>query len=123
DPHAPGSGPIPARRPIVLDLFPRSRESGYYGDITRTVVKGRPDSRTLSAYLAVQTAQAMAIGMIRAGVDGSRTHSRIQEFVTAAGFPTRERGLLREGFFHGTGHGLGLELHEPPWLSRRRCIL
>jgi Xaa-Pro aminopeptidase len=123
DPHAKGSGPLPANRPIVLDFFPRSRTSGYYGDITRTVVKGRADSRTRAAFLAVQTAQEMAIGMIRAGVDGSAVHSRIRRFFEKAGFPSRGRGAHREGFIHGTGHGLGLELHEHPTLGNSSCPL
>jgi Xaa-Pro aminopeptidase len=123
DPHEPGNGPLPANRPIVLDLFPRSRTTGYYGDITRTVVKGKADSRTRAAYLAVLTAQELGVRMIRAGVDGSAIHGRIRDFFRAAGFPLRERGPVREGFIHGTGHGLGLELHEPPSLGKKRCVL
>jgi Xaa-Pro aminopeptidase len=123
DPHAKGSGPLPANRPIVLDLFPRSRVSGYYGDITRTVVKGQSDERTRSAYRAVLAAQALGVGMIRSGADGMAIHSRIREFFAASGFPLRKKGLLREGFIHGTGHGLGLELHEPPSLGNWSCRL
>jgi len=112
DPHAQGKGPLKARSPIVLDLFPRSRSTGYYADITRTVVKGRASDRVLSAFLAVATAREMALGTIRAGVDGATVHGRISDFFRKAGFPSVERGPVREGFCHATGHGLGLELHE-----------
>ena len=61
--------------------------------------------------------------MIRHGVDGSAVHSRVRRFFAEAGFPARQRGTLREGFIHGTGHGLGLELHEHPTLGSRRCLL
>ncbi len=119
DPHAKGTGPLPAHRPIVLDFFPRSRTTLYYGDVTRTVVKGRSDPRTRSAFLAVLAARNIGIRMVRAGVDGSAVHGCIQEFFRRAGFPLKTRAAIREGFIHGTGHGLGLELHEPPSLGLR----
>ncbi len=123
DPHSRGSGPLRARRPIVLDLFPRSRSTHYYADITRTVVKGRADDRTRAAFLAVLTAQELACEMVRAGVDGSAVHRRVCAFFGRTGFPASTRRGVREGFFHGTGHGLGLELHEYPHVSNRRCPL
>jgi Xaa-Pro aminopeptidase len=118
DPHQRGSGPLPAHRPIVLDFFPRHRRSGYYGDLTRTVVKGRADARTHRAFQAVLEAQRLAIRLIRHGADGSEIHARVCRFFEAAGYPVRRTERRREGFFHGTGHGLGLELHEPPELGR-----
>jgi Xaa-Pro aminopeptidase len=123
DPHDKGRGPLPAHRPIVLDFFPRSRTSGFHGDITRTVVKGRADARTRAAFLAVATAQRLALAMLRAGTDGSEIHRRVGEFFTRAGFANRGRGAAREGFIHGTGHGLGLDLHEFPPVSARKCRL
>ena len=123
DPHAQGKGPLKARSPIVLDLFPRSRSTGYFADITRTVVKGRAGDRILSAFLAVATAREMALGTIRAGIDGAAVHGRISDFFRKAGFPPVERGPIREGFCHATGHGLGLELHEYPSISGRRRVL
>ena len=123
NPHERGTGPLPAHRPIVLDFFPRSRATGYYGDITRTVVKGRADSRIRAAFLAVATAQEMALKMVRAGTDGATIHGRICDFFREAGFPPRRRGPVREGFIHATGHGLGLDLHEYPPVSARHCNL
>lgn len=123
DPHAQGKGPLKAHSPIVLDLFPRSRSTGYYADITRTVVKGRAGDRVRSAFLAVATAREMALDTIRAGIDGAVVHGRISDFFRKAGFPPVERGLIREGFCHATGHGLGLELHEYPSFSSRSQVL
>jgi Xaa-Pro aminopeptidase len=118
DPHQRGTGPLPAHRPIVLDFFPRHRLNGYHGDLTRTVVKGRADSQTQRAYQAVLEAQRLAFQLIRHGAEGSKVHERICRFFEAAGYPMRRTERRREGFFHGTGHGLGLELHEPPDLGR-----
>ena len=118
DPHHRGAGPLPAHRPIVLDFFPRHRVNGYYGDLTRTVVKGRADAKTQRAFQAVLEAQHLAIKLIRHGAEGSGIHGRICRFFDAAGYPMRRTERRREGFFHGTGHGLGLELHEPPELGR-----
>ncbi|MCI0567689.1 MAG: Xaa-Pro peptidase family protein [Acidobacteria bacterium] len=118
DPHHRGTGPLPAHRPIVLDFFPRHRTNGYHGDLTRTVVKGRADSKTHRAFQAVLEAQRLAFRLIRHGAEGSEVHGRVCRFFEAAGYPMRRTEKRREGFFHGTGHGLGLELHEPPDLGR-----
>jgi len=118
DPHHRGAGPLLAHRPIVLDFFPRHRLTGYYGDLTRTVVKGRADAWTHRAFQAVLAAQDLAIRLTRHGADGSEIHARVCRFFEAAGYPVRRTERRREGFFHGTGHGLGLELHEPPELGK-----
>jgi Xaa-Pro aminopeptidase len=123
DPHHRGAGPLRAHRPIVLDFFPRHRLTGYYGDITRTVVKGRADEPTRRAYGAVRRAQQLAFGLIRHGAEGADIHARLVEYFERTGFPVRRGGRRREGFFHGTGHGLGLELHEPPGIGARPAML
>jgi Xaa-Pro aminopeptidase len=119
DPHERGRGPLRAHRPIVLDLFPRSRTTGYYGDITRTVVKGAPDARTRRAYLAVAEAVRLARGEVAPGVSCAAIHRRVEGFFERAGFPVSRRPGASEGFFHGTGHGIGLDLHELPHVSPR----
>ncbi|HEV8374655.1 MAG TPA: Xaa-Pro peptidase family protein [Candidatus Polarisedimenticolia bacterium] len=119
DPHCPGSGPLVARRPIVLDFFPRHRATGYYGDLTRTVVKGRADGPTLRAFEAVSEAQRLAFKLVRHGADAAGVHASLSKFFEAAGYPARMGEKRREGFFHGTGHGIGLELHEAPVVGRR----
>jgi Xaa-Pro aminopeptidase len=117
DPHHRGSGPLLAHRPIVLDFFPRHRDSGYYGDVTRTVVKGKASPVVRRAFEAVREAQKWAFRLIRHGAEGSDVHRRLCKFFEAAGYPIHRGERRREGFFHGTGHGLGLELHEAPTLG------
>ncbi len=117
DPHCIGSGVLKAHWPIVLDVFPVSLTSRYYADITRTVVKGRPSDKVKKMYRAVLEGQEIAFGMIRDGVDGQKIHQKILDHFTQQGFPTGEQGGRMQGFFHGTGHGLGLEIHEPPRIS------
>jgi Xaa-Pro aminopeptidase len=117
DPHEEGHGVLRAHQPIVLDVFPRSQRTGYYGDITRTVVKGRASEAVRRLYATVARAQELAMGTIEGGVPGAVVHQAVEAFFSREGYRTgRTNGCLR-GFFHGTGHGLGLELHEPPRLA------
>ncbi len=117
DPHDTGSGPLRAGETIVLDIFPYHQKTGYWGDITRTVVKGRatPDQKRM--YRAVKKAQADALTMVRAGAKGWAIHEYIREYFDTCGFPTRVVDGIPRGFFHGTGHGVGLEIHEAPSIS------
>lgn len=114
DPHCIGFGPLKADLPIVLDVFPVSMESRYYADITRTVVKGKPSDKVKRMYDAVREGQEIAFGMLKAGVDGKAVHRAILDRFEELGFQTGQEGGRMVGFFHGTGHGLGLEIHEPP---------
>lgn len=121
DPHEVGEGPLPAHQPIILDIFPRMEKSGYWGDMTRTVCRGRPSERLQRAWSAVQCAQEVAFTHIRAGADGQDVHTAVCDHLTHQGFPTgRTKEGRQEGFFHGTGHGLGLEVHEMPRISQRK---
>ncbi len=117
DPHETGSGPIPARQPLVLDIFPRIEASGYHGDLTRTVVRGHAEDTVSQAFAAVAAAQEVAIAMIKPGVDPSVVHRRAADILEDHGFASGEKEGVPYGFFHGLGHGLGLELHEQPRLS------
>ena len=124
DPHEEGSGPLAAHQPIILDIFPRMEKSGYWGDMTRTVCRGQASQRLQQAWLAVKGAQEVAFQQIRAGVNGEDVHRAVGDHLTKAGFPTgRTTDGRQEGFFHGTGHGLGLEVHEAPRISQRNQIL
>ena len=114
DPHERGSGPLRAGELIILDLFPRLVASGYYGDMTRTVLKGRASDAQRKLWLTVQEGQRRAIAGVRAGADGKKLHESVKRFFKAEGFPTETREGRHVGFFHGMGHGLGLELHEQP---------
>lgn len=117
DPHERGHGPLQAHQLIILDIFPRCSRSGYFGDLTRTVVRGRAPEAQRRLWETVRAAQRLAIRAIKPGVPGRDIHRAVQEFFVSRGYATgRKRGRWT-GFFHGTGHGLGLDLHEEPRLA------
>jgi Xaa-Pro aminopeptidase len=122
-PHHSGSGALLADHAIIMDFFPRSLETGYHGDETRTVVRGRPSPRLSAMARAVREAERRAARMLRPGVRGAEIHARTVEFLAAEGFRTERRGSRPRGFFHGLGHGLGLEIHEAPSLSGPDTVL
>ena len=119
DPHEPGHGPLKAGQAIVLDVFPRSVRTGYYADITRTVVKGRAPDAIRAMYLAVKASEELGISLLREGVSAAGVHERVAACLAQQGFKTGTVGSRSKGFFHGTGHGLGLDLHELPRISER----
>ena len=119
DPHHEGSGPLRANEPIVMDVFPQHATSRYFADITRTVVKGQASDKVRRMFNAVKQGQEMAFAMIKDGVDGSTVHTAIMHSFNALGFKTGEQDGRMQGFFHGTGHGVGLEIHEPPRVSAK----
>ncbi|HEY2143509.1 MAG TPA: Xaa-Pro peptidase family protein [Candidatus Udaeobacter sp.] len=118
DPHERGFGPLYADSLIILDVFPRDAKTGYFGDMTRTVLRGRASDAQRKLWETVKAGQALALRRIKAGVDGMTIHKAIQELFASRGFPTEIRKGRRVGFFHGTGHGLGLEIHEHPRLQK-----
>ncbi len=114
DPHERGFGPLKADSLIILDIFPRDARSGYFGDMTRTVVRGRASEEQRRLWETVRDGQALALKKMKPGVDGLALHNEVKRFFTDRGFPTEVRHGRQVGFFHGTGHGLGLEIHEIP---------
>ena len=114
DPHESGTGPIHAHQPIVIDIFPRVDATGYHGDLTRTLVKGKAPGIVRKAYHAVRQAQQAAVDCLRVGVSGKDVHTTAENALVAAGFTTTLTEAEPMGFIHGTGHGLGLEIHELP---------
>jgi len=114
DPHECGFGPLRANEPIIVDIFPRSQKTGYFGDITRTVVRGRAGEGVRRLYDTVLRGQKLAFQKVRAGVPTAEVHRSVQAFFVQQGYKTGRRNGRMEGFFHGTGHGLGLEIHESP---------
>ena len=118
DPHERGFGPLYTNSLIILDVFPRDAKTGYFGDMTRTVLRGRASDAQRKLWETVKAGQALALKKIKAGVDGMTIHRAIQKFFAERGFPTEVRKGRRVGFFHGTGHGLGLEIHEHPRLQK-----
>lgn len=122
DPHERGSGPLKAGEAIILDIFPRDLSSRYFADMTRTFVKGEPNEDLQRMYDAVLESQEAALAMIGPGVNGRDVHRKVADILHDAGYKTnvhdQEPGKpLREGFFHGTGHGVGLEIHEAPRIA------
>ena len=117
DPHEPGFGPLHAHKPIILDIFPRSQKTGYFGDITRTVVRGRASEAVRKLYDTVLQGQKLGFSRIRPGVRTFEVHRAVQEFFVREGYKTGKHRGRMQGFFHGTGHGLGLEIHEAPRLG------
>lgn len=114
DPHERGFGPLRANEPVIVDIFPRSQKTGYFGDITRTVVRGRASEAVRKQYDTVWQGQKIAFSKMRAGMLTSEIHKAVQDFFVRRGYKTGRRDGHMEGFFHGTGHGLGLEIHEAP---------
>ncbi|MFH1279906.1 MAG: Xaa-Pro peptidase family protein [Candidatus Eisenbacteria bacterium] len=118
DPHNAGNGPLKANKPIIIDIFPRSQDSYYFADITRTVVKGKASDMVKKMFRTVREGQRIAFEMIRPGINGRKVHTAINEYFVKEGFETGMVGGKFQGFIHGTGHGLGLEIHEPPRISK-----
>lgn len=123
DPHDQGAGPLYAHQPIIMDIFPRSETTLYYADFTRTVVRGKASPELKKLYAAVKEGQNIGFKMIRHGMTGKKVHEAIQARFTQLGFTTGLKDGRMQGFFHSTGHGLGLELHEPPRVSVGNDVL
>lgn len=118
DPHMRGSGPLAANQTIILDIFPRSMTTMYWGDMTRTVVRGKASPAVHKMYQDVLEAQNLALSQIRDGVDGQSVHESISALFKDRGHINKDMGGKKAGFIHSTGHGVGLDIHEPPRLGR-----
>jgi Xaa-Pro aminopeptidase len=120
--HDMGSGPIAADESIVIDIWPRDRESMCYADMTRTFVVGTPSDELREYHRLVYAALQRSLESVRAGVEGRAVFTEVCELFQEAGYPTqlsKQPGeVLDSGFYHGLGHGVGLEVHEQPWLGR-----
>ncbi len=160
DPHERGHGPLRAHELIVIDLFPRDGKSGYYGDLTRTVVRGKASEAQRRLWETCLAGQEQVLKSLKAGASGKKIHTSLEKFFCEQGYPkeqkdspvaelaagdakqgatARRQGVYRgldeastittpqcasavelsekskrrwSGFFHGTGHGLGLEIHD-----------
>ena len=117
DPHERGSGPLRPHELIIIDIFPRVTKTGYFGDMTRTFLKGRASEAQRRLVATVREAQKRATKTIRAGVDGREVHRAVTDCFAAAGYETKRGKSGSTGFFHGTGHGLGLAVHDPGRMS------
>jgi Xaa-Pro aminopeptidase len=111
-PHMSGRGPLKSDEPIVIDLFPVEEKSGYYADMTRTVVKGEPSKDIREMYDALREAKKLGISRVKAGVSGADIHLAVVDFFNERGYETDTRG-----FIHNLGHGVGLQVHELPTIG------
>ena len=124
--HDTGSGPIAPGEPVLADLFPRDRESGCYTDMTRTFVAPGADDATAAELREYQRlcrdALERVLEAVRPGASGRDLHRIACDIFHEHGYPTqlskKPGEVLESGFYHGLGHGVGLEVHEQPWLSR-----
>ncbi len=117
DPHERGNGPLRAGQPIVLDIFPRSAATSYWGDITRTVCRGPASAALKKMYNAVKAAQTAALKTVKAGAWTDAIHKAAADEMEKRGYKTGTVDGRPQGFIHGTGHGVGLEIHEAPRVS------
>jgi Xaa-Pro aminopeptidase len=119
--HDMGSGPIGAGQPVVIDIWPRDRESGCYADMTRTFVVGEAPAELRGFHEVAFASLQASLAAIRAGIDGHDVFRIACEPYRERGYPTllskREGEVLSDGFFHGLGHGVGLEVHEAPFMG------
>lgn len=123
DPHTRGNGPLPAHQTIIIDILPRSERTRYWGDMTRTFVRGKASQRARDLYRDVLAAQALAFSLLRDGADAEEVHTAVAALLRERGNLNGEVGGKRTGFFHGTGHGVGLEVHELPRIGRVKSTL
>lgn len=120
DPHERGSGPIESNVPILIDIFPQS-ESGYYGDMSRTFIKGKPCEELKNMNAAVNEALIKALNVTKDGIKSDTVHGKVCEIIEKYGYET---GVDKEnGFTHSTGHSIGLEIHENPRISGNSTVL
>lgn len=119
DPHQRGFGPLPASQTIIIDVFPRSLENHYWGDMTRTFVRGHATAEAKKLFDDVLVAQERALSLIRDGVNGQDVHNAVVESFQKSGNENGEKNGKKVGFIHTTGHGVGLDIHELPRLGRQ----
>ena len=117
EPHNEGHGPIKAHTPIVMDVFPRSLTSGYFTDTTRTFCKGKANKKLSKMFHAVLTAQQATINILKPGLPAKETNVVAIAELERAGFKTSTVSGVPQGFIHGLGHGVGVEIHEAPGLN------
>lgn len=114
DCHHRGTGPLVTGVPVVVDLFPMCNETRYWGDCTRTVVHGTPSETTLQMHAAVVKAKIACTDALRVGNTADQVHQAGEDVLLSAGYENQRGKLTDEASIqHGTGHGIGLEVHEP----------
>lgn len=114
DCHHAGEGPLYTGRPVIVDLFPRDESTRYWGDCTRTVVHGEVTDTVRRMHTAVVEAKAAAIAQLTIGSTGDAVHRAAKDVLVRHGYPVSSGQITdHPSIQHGTGHGIGLDLHEP----------
>jgi len=122
DCHDVGAGPLKTGQPVIVDIFPRNRKTLYNGDCTRTVVHGEISDDLAKMHAAVREAKAAATAAVKAGVTGEAVHMATKAAYQGCGFPYGSLDDQPDDYCaltHGTGHGIGLDVHEPPLLDMK----
>ena len=117
DPHERGSGSLRSNQFIIIDIFPRVNQTGYWGDITRTFIRGRASEEQQRLYETVLEGQKLALRQLKNECDGKKIQQEVRDYFTKQGYSTEVKKGRQTGFFHGLGHGVGLEIHESPRFS------
>lgn len=127
DCHNHGSGPLSTNQPVIIDIFPCDNTTFYNGDCTRTVVNGTIPDEVARMHAAVFAAKAAGMQATRPGVTGEHVHRATIGTIEEHGFLTdRPSGPMTNkipSMTHGTGHGIGLDVHEPPLLDFKGPVL
>ncbi len=113
-PHLKSTSPLRVNLPIVIDIYPRSLKTRYWGDMTRTVVKGKASPEFKKQYQTVLEVQELAISRVKEGVDVVDLYELVRDFFESKGYKTGKINGKMQGFFHSLGHGVGLDIHEIP---------
>jgi len=120
--HNSGSGQIAPNEPVVFDLFPRDKATGCYSDMTRTYVIGEPSDEVMEWYTLVKQALDSSTAGVKPGINGRKLFEQVCDRFQQAGYKTQlskaPGEVLEDGFFHSLGHGVGLEVHELPYMGR-----
>jgi Xaa-Pro aminopeptidase len=127
DPHRASSEVLRAGLPIVLDIFPFHKHTRYWGDMTRTVVRGTPPAEVMRMWEAVLEAQQAGLDTVKPGANGRDVHYACCEVFKRHGYGSLAKPYRdiqsNARFIHGTGHGLGLEIHEFPRVGELDVVL
>lgn len=119
--HGLGRGPIRANESVIIDCFPRDIATGCWSDMTRTFVPGTPSEDLRNLHGHVRKALDLALSALKPGTGDA--FEQVTEYFHSQGFPTQQHhegaGMIKEGFMHALGHGVGLEVHEHPLMGRR----
>ena len=121
DCHNLGSGPLHTEQPVIIDIFPCNRKTLYNGDCTRTAVHGDIPPQVAAMHQTVVEAKQAASAVVRPGVTGEEVHRAAIGVIEANGYgvglPSEKDDDSYCAMVHGTGHGIGLDVHEPPLLD------